>query len=388
MQLIPKQKESNDKHIVFLDFDDTKNPLLNAGQAKATYEVGKRLATMGYRVSVISSRYPGFQDRIEDNIYYHHIGAYSHNIRFNNLAYIAALPFTVSKLKADIILECFTPPFSTLFSPLWTKIPVIAKPTSFEAERFAQLYHLPFPLIERFGSQFYRYFIPSTVFSQRKMEMYNPSVVSKIIPEGVDDVYFTIKRKNFSYILFLGRLDIGQKGIDLLLEAYRNFAKKLDLPLIIAGHGPDQNKISSLITRSGLDKKVWCVGSTYGEKKAKLLSQAACVALPSRHEGFCIFALEALAAGLPLVTFDIPGLSWTTTQVALKAKPFDTTEFAYLLSQVVNPALNRQMSTQAQKLARNYTWDTVTQLYCDFFNTVFAREHQKIQAIFEQKAWQ
>lgn len=38
---------SSKTKIVYLDFDDTKNPLLGGGQATATREVGERLAQMG-----------------------------------------------------------------------------------------------------------------------------------------------------------------------------------------------------------------------------------------------------------------------------------------------------------------------------------------------------
>lgn len=65
--------------IVYLDFDDIKNPLLNAGQARATAEVGKRLALKGHKVTSVCSRYPGAKDRIENGIKYTHIGLGSIN---------------------------------------------------------------------------------------------------------------------------------------------------------------------------------------------------------------------------------------------------------------------------------------------------------------------
>ena len=151
--------KSKNLNIIFLDFNDIKNPLLSAGQARATVDVGKRLARKGHKITVICSRYPGSADRIENGLRYKHIGLGSGNVRLNNLVYILTLPFTVMRLKGDIIFEFFTAPISTLFSPLFTNIPVIAVPTSFEAERFAKLYHLPVDKIESFGLRFYKYFI-------------------------------------------------------------------------------------------------------------------------------------------------------------------------------------------------------------------------------------
>jgi glycogen synthase len=43
--------------IAILDFDHINNPLLAGGQARATYEVGKRLVALGHQVTVFCSKY-------------------------------------------------------------------------------------------------------------------------------------------------------------------------------------------------------------------------------------------------------------------------------------------------------------------------------------------
>ena len=134
----------NSLSIAILDFDDVRNPLLGAGQAHATVEVGKRLAAKGHTITVYCAKYPGYKDREENGIAYKHVTPGTNNIRLNNFLYILSIPFIVPTIKADIILECFTAPVSTLLSPLYTKIPVVGIPTSFDAERFSKLYHFPF----------------------------------------------------------------------------------------------------------------------------------------------------------------------------------------------------------------------------------------------------
>jgi glycogen synthase len=361
----------NKKKLVILDFDDIKNPLLNAGQARATLEIGSRLAKKGYDIKVISSRYPNCQDRFEHGIYYLHIGLGSKFIRLNNLIYIFVLPFYVRKIKADLILECFTGPISTLFSPLWTKIPVIAIPTSFDAQRHAKQYHLPFQIIEKYGCSFYKYFLPYTEAIDRKMKSINPKVISKIVPEGVSDEYLKIKKKNPKHILYLGRYNIDQKGIDLLLQAFAKVAKQIPYPLIMAGHGPDVDKIQQLIKSLKLKKNIHFTGSAYGNKKKRLLSEALFVVFPSRNEGFPLFALEALAAGLPIISFDIPALSWLDKNVSLKAKPYNIKEYSKLLLKAsTSPSLIEKMGNNSRKLAKNYTWDNVVNKYESFFQSV------------------
>ena len=353
--------------VVFLDLDDIANPLLKGGQAQATYQVGTRLAKKGWNVTVLASRFPGSKDRIQEGIKYKHIGFTTKNIRVNNAIYILVLPFYVRKIKADIIVECFTAPISTLFTPLWTKIPVVAQPTSFEAERFSKLYHLPFNLIERVGLHFYKYFLPYTEYLNEKMKKINPNVISKIVPQGVSGEYFKIRREKARYILFLGRLDKNQKGIDLLLEAYARVKNKVNYPLYIAGAGPDENKIRKLINKLDLKDRVKLIGAISAQKKFKVLSQALYVAFPSRHEGFSLFSLEALASGLPLVAFDIPALDFAGSTVAFKANTFDVEQYSELLLKAASEKLTRQMSKNCRSLAKKYTWDSVADEFEGFF---------------------
>ena len=372
-----------DKHkrklnIVFLDFDDIKNPLLGAGQARATLEVGRRLSEKGHKVTVLCSRYPGYTDRTEHGIFYKHIGLGTGNIRLNNLFYILLLPFSVRKIRADIIVECFTAPISTLFSPLFTKITIVALPTSFEAERFSKLYHLPFDKIEKFGLRFYKYFLPYTKYMDGQIKKVNPKIYSKIVPEGVSKEFFKIQQRQSKHILFLGRLDSGQKGIDLLLDAYSRVSTKINYPLVIAGNGPDELKILKKIHSLNLESSVRLFGPAFGEKKSKLLSEALFVAFPSRHEGFSLFSLEALASGLPIIGFDIPGLSFADEKVALKAKPFDTKQYASLLLKATNKKLISYMKKNCREFAKKYTWENVAANFELFFMEILNSKNKAV----------
>lgn len=370
----------NKLKVVFLDFDDIRNPLLGAGQAKATLEVGSRLSKMGYQVSVISSKFPGYRDGFYRGMWYKHIGVGTSNIKLNNAFFFLALPFAVLRLNADIILECFTAPISTCFSPLFTKIPVVAIPTSFEADRFSKMYHLPFDWIQRLGLARYKYFAPYTNHLDREMKKHNPSVISKIIPEGVGDEFFKIKNRGAKHILFLGRFDIGQKGIDLFLEAYAAVKDKIGYPVVIAGHGPDKAKIQELVKGFGLEGYVTIEGSIFGKKKEKMLSQSLFVAFPSRHEGFSLFSLEALASGLPLVAFDIPALSWAPESAVLKAKKFDVSDYAQKLLVASGKKTNASMRLNAREVAKQYRWDMVCQRFSKFFGEVLQIERKKREA--------
>ncbi|RJR16482.1 glycosyltransferase family 1 protein [Candidatus Microgenomates bacterium] len=362
--------------IAILDFDDIKNPLLGAGQARATFEVGKRLAKKGFTMTVYCSRYPGSQNYTHHGISYVHVGLGSKNIKLNNLVYILSIPFVVPKIKADLIMECFTAPISTLFSPLFTRIPVVALSTMFDADVFSQKYHLPLSWIEKLGCRFYRYFIALSKPYADKMRNLNQQVTTTVIPEGVDSSFFKIKRSaKPKHILFLARFDMQQKGIDLLLEAYSKVADQIKLPLVLAGYGTDEGQIRNLAQKLGISDKVIFPGAIYGKQKEKLMSEAAFAVLPSRHETFSCFALEALAAGLPIVRFDVDGLSWMETTAMLKSPAFNVDDFARLLLRASRPEFFKIQSAVARSFAAQFSWDTVAQQFAAFFQKILQDTH-------------
>jgi glycosyltransferase involved in cell wall biosynthesis len=104
------------------------------------------------------------------------------------------------------------------------------------------------------------------------------------------------------YVLFLGRLH-EQKGIDLLLPAFRIVSKKIpNAKLVIAG--PDYGhsaEIQAQITFNGLEDRLILTGPIFGAEKLAALRDASCFCSPSRHEGFSLAILEALACGVPVV---------------------------------------------------------------------------------------
>ncbi|HVT01507.1 MAG TPA: glycosyltransferase family 4 protein [Patescibacteria group bacterium] len=361
--------------IIFLDLDDIKNPLLGAGQAIATREVGKRLVKRGHKVIVYCSKYPNYKDRTEDGIVYKHVGLNTKNIKINNFAYIFTIPFVVKNIQnADIIVECFTAPVSTLLSPLFTKIPVVALPTSFDAKRFSKNYHLPFWLIEKYGSRAYKYFIALTPYLDNKMKKYNPKIKTKIIPQGVSSDYLTVtKNKKAEYILFIGRLDINQKGLDLLLESFAKIADKVSYPLVIAGDGPDAERVRSLIDKLDLSKKVKLVGFADKKKKIELFSGASFVAFPSRNEGFSLVSLEAIVSGNRLVSFDIPSLYWANSDVARKTKPFNTKKYSEALLDELNTKNKIKLDVLRKKYFEKYSWDSVSNQFEYFFQDILAK---------------
>lgn len=363
-------------HIAIIDMDNLKNPYWAAGQARATREVAKLLAKK-HTVTVYSSKYPGYKNYKEEGIYYKHIGIVSNNAKFTNIAFILTVPLYVHRIKADVIIENFNAPISITFSPLFTNIPVIGLPTMFNAKEFTKKYKLPFDRIEAFGSKYYKYFLPYSKTDSAKMLTYNPKIIYRIVPQGVGKEFLKIKHKKPEYILFLGRFDLHQKGVDLLIKAYAKVKDRIGYPLVIAGHGPDEQKIRDLIHKLKLDGKVTIVGAAYGKKKEDLIARALYTAYPSRHDEMSIWALESLGSGLPLICFDLPESYWMKETFSVKAKSFSINDYARSLVAATEAQRISRLRIGARRFARKYTWQHVADEFEAFIEDVLTHERKK-----------
>lgn len=366
-------------HIAFLDFDDIKNHLLAGGQARATYEVARRLVALGHRITVVCSRFPGSSDGEHEGIFYQHIGLGTRHIRLNNAVFFLALPFAVRKLRVDAIIECFTAPISTCFSQLFTSIPVIGMPTMFEAKEFSKKYHLPFHWVEWLGAKTYRYFLAYSPANKAKMESLNPRIYTKIIPNGVDEAMMERPAKEGDYGFFIGRIDIMQKGLDLLLEACRIAGK--DCPkIIMAGNGPaeEEAKLRKMIAESGCSEKVQFIGRVDGEQKMELLANAKFGIYPSRFEDFPLVPLEFAAFGKPLVCLDVTGLRWVPRDISMKAIPGSATDLSRILVEMnTNNATRHALASQCRLFAAKYGWNRIAEEYAEFCAEVMTLERRR-----------
>lgn len=115
-------------------------------------------------------------------------------------------------------------------------------------------------------------------------------------------------------VVWHGRVDFRRKGLDVLLEAWRRVCAERpggDLRLLLVGAGNDGEELHEAVKQAsarGARGLSWV--DEYVKDRVRLrayLRAADVYAFPSRHEGFAVAPLEAMACGLPVVAADAPG---------------------------------------------------------------------------------
>ena len=163
-------------------------------------------------------------------------------------------------------------------------------------------------------------------------------------------------------VVYLGRLS-KQKNIGSLLEAWRSVAAQLGrAKLRIIGDGPERRNLERLANKLCISESVIFEGHVDAaeERKWKLLDRASVFAFPSTREGFPGAVLEAMAAGLPVVAYDLPAFQgWLTEGEHGFLVPInDYGQMAdRLLKLLQNDSLRREISTRNVEYARRFTWE-------------------------------
>jgi glycosyltransferase involved in cell wall biosynthesis len=103
----------------------------------------------------------------------------------------------------------------------------------------------------------------------------------------------------------VGRL-VKRKAIENLLQAIAR-PECSRVALAVVGEGPERPMLESLAARLGLSSRVLFLGRVEEIRKWQILENADAYVSSTLHEGFGLVYLEAMAAGLPVVTPDHGG---------------------------------------------------------------------------------
>ncbi|MDD5431399.1 MAG: glycosyltransferase family 4 protein [Candidatus Omnitrophica bacterium] len=157
---------------------------------------------------------------------------------------------------------------------------------------------------------------------------------------------------------FLGRFH-PQKGVIELIDIWRMVVdKKPNASLLIIGYGELLEKLKEKINLNSLSENVIVKGFTDGEEKVRILNKCSIVVHPALYDSGGMAACEAMACGLPAVSFDLPALKTYYPKGMLKTKCFSLEEFSQnILRLLEDRQLYAKLKIDALNWAKEWDWD-------------------------------
>jgi amino acid adenylation domain-containing protein len=352
--------------VLHLGYEDPRRPGAGGGSVR-THEINRRLAA-DFDITVVCARYRGARPRVEDGVRYVHAGVPGADFP-ERLTYFAALPLVLLRYPSDVVVEDFGAPFSSVAVPWMTGRPVVGVVQWLFAREKSLQYHLPFHWVEALGVRSHRAMIAVSDDLGAALAARNPSAEVTVVANGLDAAAFEHYDRERTGIAYLGRLEIAQKGLDLLIEAYARIAGAVDQDLFLAGDGPDRPALVELAGELGVGDRVHFVGRVDAADRFAWLAGADLVAMPSRYETFGMVAAEALAVGTPVVAFDIPCLrALVDADVGARVPAFDVGAFAEAVRALaVDAGLRRRLGDRGPERVGDLRWDELARQQADVY---------------------
>lgn len=174
-------------------------------------------------------------------------------------------------------------------------------------------------------------------------------------------------------ILAVGRLE-WQKGFDLLIKAFSQiYAHQQQWDLVILGEGEQKKALKQLVNQNRLSGRVFMPGRV--GNLADWYSHANIFTLSSRYEGFPNVMLEAMAFGLPTISFDCDTGPKEIIQHEVNgllvplSKGVEGLQSG-LLQLMKNEKLCKSMGVAAQSVREKYSIENISRSWSDNFDNL------------------
>ncbi|HKV89948.1 MAG TPA: glycosyltransferase family 4 protein [Thermoplasmata archaeon] len=284
--------------------------------------VSAELLRRGHTVSVLTSRYdrslPAHEEIDGIPVY-----------RARTRAVLFQTPLdtgvgrAISETPADVVHLHYPPPLTSFFATRW----LARRPVPTCLTYHCDLY-LAGPAGRVLTRLYERLFLPQTLDRVRRIVVHTRSygLTSRplrgraltVIPSAVDLTRFhpevdgsavreQLGLSDARVLAFTGRL-VPHKGVDLIVRALPDLPS--DVKLLVVGRGPRLPELYALARRLGVDERIRFCPDVSDADLPKYLRAADVFVFPSQNrlEGFGLVVAEALAAGLPVVIADMPGV--------------------------------------------------------------------------------
>jgi glycosyltransferase involved in cell wall biosynthesis len=191
--------------------------------------------------------------------------------------------------------------------------------------------------------------------------------VTAVIPNGFEPTRFAGDFAKSPFILCVTRL-FRRKGVQHLIAAAQDIDPTFELHIV--GDGPYREDLQQLAGDSKTTIRFHGWIDNDAPELEKLFGTASIFVLASEAENFPVSLLEAMSAGLAIVTIEGTGSADVVGEAGILVPPGDVQALrAALVRLIDDEALRSRLGTLARhRLADSFSWSRVAQLYLDLYH--------------------
>ncbi|MDP2587000.1 MAG: glycosyltransferase family 1 protein [Candidatus Komeilibacteria bacterium] len=172
------------------------------------------------------------------------------------------------------------------------------------------------------------------------------------------------------YVLFLGTLE-PRKNIESIIRAFAELALPGYSLIIAGGHGWLYQKIYHLAAELKLNNKVKFLGYVTATQKRTLLKKAGLLIWPSFYEGFGLPPMEAMAAGVPVISSANSSLPEVAGDAALLVDPYNIQELKQAISGVLtDDGLRQSLINKGYEQIKKFNWHDSAKKMLKIFESI------------------
>lgn len=151
--------------------------------------------------------------------------------------------------------------------------------------------------------------------------------------------------------------------------------KHADWVLQIVGDGEETSNLIQLTKVLGIEDQVEFLG--FRRDVDEVLKEAAICVVPSRYEAFSMVVLEALEMGVPVVSFELPGVKEMEngTGCVRFVKKGDVESLGNAIQEIMEDDANRaKMGLAAKERAAFYTIESIGSIWTEYIQNLCGQQ--------------
>lgn len=352
-------------------------PPLGGGGGKVVYGLSNHLASRGYRIDIVTMNFNGLARREEINgAEIHRVPCirksesvcHSHEMASYLACAVPVLAGLVRKKRYDLNHTHFIFPDGILsyLLKMATGLPYVitahgSDVPGYNPDRFRTQHKLYLPLWKAVVAGAECIVCPSETLDSL-IRRHKPDAKTEVIPNGFNVDRLSPRRNKERRVLVVTRM-LERKGVQFILEALRGLDHGFEVNIV--GEGPYLATLRQLAARLGVEVRFHGWLDNDSAEIRDLFESSSIFVFPSEAENFPIVLLEAMAAGMAIITTSGTGCAEVVGDSAILVTPRDADGIrSALLSLFGDPARCSSLGASARKrVEENFRWSVVADRY-------------------------